>query len=54
MTKIAPFKAIRPSRDKAHLLATRSYVSYSETTLKEKLDNNKLIILDGAILKLIF
>ena len=40
MATIRPFKAIRPPRDKAHLLASRSYVSYSDETLKEKLGNN--------------
>ena len=40
MTKIRPFKAIRPNRDIANLFATRSYLTYSNETLKEKLDNN--------------
>ena len=40
MATIRPFKAIRPPRDKAHLLASRSYVSYSDKALKEKLENN--------------
>ena len=40
MVKIRPFKAIRPARDKAHLVASRSYLTYSEQTIKEKLDNN--------------
>ena len=40
MIKINPFKAIRPTRDKAYLVASRSYLSYSETTLREKLLNN--------------
>ncbi len=40
MAKIRPFKAIRPTRDKVHLFATRSYLTYSESTLKEKLENN--------------
>ena len=40
MATIRPFKAIRPPKDKAHLLASRSYVSYSDETLKEKLGNN--------------
>ena len=40
MATIRPFKAIRPPRDKAHLLTSRSYVSYSDKTLKEKLKNN--------------
>ena len=40
MIKIAPFKAIRPTRDKASLVASRSYLTYSSKNLKEKLDNN--------------
>ncbi len=40
MIHIKPFKAIRPPRDKAYLVATRSYLSYSEEELDEKLDNN--------------
>ena len=40
MVKVRPFKAIRPTRDKAHLFATHSYLTYSEETLKEKLENN--------------
>tara|TARA_B100000161_G_scaffold255819_1_gene218323 strand:+ start:604 stop:1839 length:1236 start_codon:yes stop_codon:yes gene_type:complete len=37
---IRSFKAIRPTRDKVNLVASRSYLSYSDETLKEKLDNN--------------
>ena len=40
MAKVLPFKAIRPTRDKAHLFATRSYLTYSKETLKEKLEHN--------------
>ena len=40
MVKISAFKAIRPVRDKASLVASRSYLTYSESTIKEKLDNN--------------
>ena len=40
MATVQPFKAIRPTRDKAHLFATRSYLTYLEETLKEKLDHN--------------
>ena len=40
MIKVRPFKAIRPTRDKAHLFTTRSYLTYSEETLKEKLEHN--------------
>ena len=40
MVKISAFKAIRPVRDKASLVASRSYLTYSESAIKEKLDNN--------------
>ena len=40
MTIVRPFKAIRPTRDKANLVASRSYLTYSEETIKEKLDHN--------------
>ena len=45
MVKIRPFNAIRPPRDKVGLLATRSYLSYSNETLKEKLENNPFTFL---------
>jgi len=40
MAKIVPFSAIRPTRDKVSLLASRSYLSYSKEVLNEKLKNN--------------
>ena len=40
MVKVRPFKAIRPTKDKAHLFATRSYLTYSKEILKEKLEHN--------------
>lgn len=40
MAIVRPFKAIRPTRDKANLVASRSYLSYSDETLKEKLEHN--------------
>ena len=40
MAKIVPFRAIRPTRDKVSLVASRSYLSYSKETLVEKLKNN--------------
>lgn len=40
MIDFRPFRAIRPTRDKAYLVATRSYVSYSEQALNDKLKNN--------------
>jgi len=45
MAIVRPFKAIRPTRDKANLLATRSYLSYSDETLKEKLEHNPFTFL---------
>jgi uncharacterized protein (DUF1015 family) len=40
MAKIKAFKAIRPSRDKAHLVVTRPVSTYSKTVLKGKLESN--------------
>ena len=40
MAKIKPFKAIRPTRDKVSLVASRSYLSYDKETLIEKLEHN--------------
>lgn len=40
MTKIIPFKAIRPLRDKAHLVATRPIFTYKKNILKAKLEEN--------------
>lgn len=40
MSKIAAFKAIRPVRDKVHLVATRPYYSYKKNVLKAKLEDN--------------
>ncbi|MBL7983824.1 MAG: DUF1015 domain-containing protein [Flavobacteriales bacterium] len=40
MIKLRPFRAWRPVPDKAHLVASRSYVSYSEEKLREKLVGN--------------
>ncbi len=40
MITIKPFRAIRPPRDKAYLVATRSYLTYSEEELDDKLANN--------------
>ena len=45
MARIRPFKAIRPTRDKVHLLASRSYLTYSNETLKEKMENNPFTFL---------
>jgi len=40
MISLRPFRAWRPAADKAHLVASRSYVSYSPERLAEKLDGN--------------
>jgi uncharacterized protein (DUF1015 family) len=40
MAEIAPFKAIRPIRDKVHLVATRPYYSYKKNMLQAKLQDN--------------
>ncbi|MBL7963206.1 MAG: DUF1015 domain-containing protein [Flavobacteriales bacterium] len=40
MIRIHPFRAWRPTRDKAHLVATRSFVSYTPERLREKLADN--------------
>ena len=40
MAKISPFKAIRPTRDKVHLVATRPYYTYKDNVLKAKLEDN--------------
>jgi uncharacterized protein (DUF1015 family) len=45
MAKIKAFRAVRPTRDKAYLVASRSYLSYSDNTLREKLLNNPFTFL---------
>ncbi|MEN3324578.1 DUF1015 domain-containing protein [Mariniflexile soesokkakense] len=40
MAKILPFKAVRPTRDKVGLVASRSYQSYSKAELKARLEYN--------------
>lgn len=40
MARINPFRAFRPAPDKVHLVASRSYVSYDDEQLKDKLTNN--------------
>jgi uncharacterized protein (DUF1015 family) len=40
MITVEPFKAVRPVRDKAHLVASRSYVSYNPRQLRSKLTEN--------------
>lgn len=45
MTKIHPFKAIRPTRDKAQLVSTRPLAAYRKHILKAKLDENPFTFL---------
>lgn len=40
MPEIKPFKAVRPVRNKVHLVTTRSYISYTKKQLQQKLDSN--------------
>ena len=40
MATVKPFKAIRPVRDKVHLVASRSYITYKYKSLKRKLNEN--------------
>ena len=45
MAELAPFKAVRPVRDKVHLVATRPYYSYKKNVLKAKLEDNPFTFL---------
>src|SRR5689334_21043249 len=40
MIRLRPFRAWRPAPDKAHLVASRSYVSYTDEKIREKLEGN--------------
>ena len=40
MTKIVPFKAVRPTRDKVSLVASRSYQSYTKEQVEARLRDN--------------
>lgn len=40
MATVKPFRAYRPTPDKVHLVASRSYISYSKKELERKLDEN--------------
>jgi uncharacterized protein (DUF1015 family) len=40
MAKIHPFKAVRPTRDKAQLVSTRPITAYREHVLRAKMDDN--------------
>lgn len=45
MTKVSPFKAIRPTRDKVHLVASRPFYTYEKSILKAKLKDNPFTFL---------
>ena len=45
MAKIIPFRAVRPSRDKVGLVASRSYQDYTVEELKFQLEHNPFTIL---------
>ncbi|WP_242084567.1 DUF1015 domain-containing protein [Aestuariivivens sediminis] len=40
MTKIKPFKAVRPTRDKVSLVASRSYQTYTKDEIRARLNYN--------------
>jgi uncharacterized protein (DUF1015 family) len=40
LAQVFPFQAVRPTRDKVHLVASRSYVSYTPRQLRSKLMEN--------------
>lgn len=40
MANIRPFRAVRPVPDKVHLVASRSYVTYTPAKLRDKLEYN--------------
>lgn len=45
MAKIIPFRAVRPVRDKVHLVATRPIYSYKKNVLESKLEDNPFTFL---------
>lgn len=45
MANVKPFRAFRPIRDKVHLVASRSYISYTKRDLIRKLDENPFTFL---------
>lgn len=45
MAKIQPFRAIRPTRDKVHLVAARPFYSYKKNVLEAKLEDNPFTFL---------
>ena len=40
MAKVLPFKAVRPTRDKVSLVASRSYQTYTQAEIEARLDYN--------------
>lgn len=40
MARVRPFRLLHPSADKAHLVASRSYLTYSEEELRDKCQRN--------------
>lgn len=40
MAQIKPFRAVLPTRDKVHLVASRSYITYGKRHLRGKLETN--------------
>ena len=40
MAKVKPFRAVRPERALSSLVATRTYISYNEKSIEEKLSGN--------------
>lgn len=45
MAEISAFKALRPTRDKVHLVATRPYYTYKKNVLEAKLESNPFTFL---------
>ncbi len=45
MAEIRAFRAVRPTRDKVHLVATRPYYTYKKNVLKAKLQDNPFTFL---------
>ena len=45
LANVRPFKAFRPTRDKVHLVASRSYITYRKKDLISKLDGNPFTFL---------
>ena len=40
MANLIPFKAVRPVRNKVHLLCSRPFYTYKKSHLKAKLESN--------------